>query len=176
MRFSIWSFIRMFEMWFLTVFGLMCRSAAIWALSLPFAISFSTSISRPESSALIASAASGDAVAERVVSGGRLADDVDALLLEEVAQTRAEKVVIVDQEHAWTGLLGRGRRLDRFGHIIPLPLQGLPRPEVYLRHPQCNVIVTVRRPQFAASAAVGNQRSITAPWIAPPVSVATPSP
>jgi hypothetical protein len=29
MRLSIWSFIRMFEMWFLTVLGLMCSSAAI---------------------------------------------------------------------------------------------------------------------------------------------------
>jgi S-adenosylmethionine:tRNA ribosyltransferase-isomerase len=51
MRLSIWSFIRMFEMWFLTVFGLMWSSAAMTALSLPFAISFSTSISRSESSA-----------------------------------------------------------------------------------------------------------------------------
>ena len=36
----------MFEMWFLTVFGLMWSSPAMTALSLPFAISFSTSISR----------------------------------------------------------------------------------------------------------------------------------
>ena len=46
-------------MWFLTVFGLMCSSAAIIALSLPFAISFSTWISRSESSARIVAAASG---------------------------------------------------------------------------------------------------------------------
>ena len=39
-------------MWFLTVFGLMCSSPAIIALSLPLAISFSTSISRSESSRL----------------------------------------------------------------------------------------------------------------------------
>src|ERR687897_349297 len=50
MRFSIWSFIRMLEMWFLTVFGLMWSSPAISALSLPFAISRSTSVSRSESS------------------------------------------------------------------------------------------------------------------------------
>ena len=43
-------------MWFLTVFGLMCRSAAIKALSLPFAISFSTWSSRAESSDWISSA------------------------------------------------------------------------------------------------------------------------
>ena len=43
-------------MWFLTVFGLMWRSAAIWALSLPFAISFRTWISRSESSERIVSA------------------------------------------------------------------------------------------------------------------------
>ena len=43
----------MFEMWFLTVFGLMCSSAAMSALSLPFAMSFSTSISRSESSVRI---------------------------------------------------------------------------------------------------------------------------
>jgi len=41
----------MFEMWFFTVFGLMWSSPAIIALSLPLAISFSTSISRSESSA-----------------------------------------------------------------------------------------------------------------------------
>ena len=40
-------------MWFLTVFGLMWSSAAMTALSLPFAMSFSTSISRSESSARI---------------------------------------------------------------------------------------------------------------------------
>ena len=52
-------------MWFLTVFGLMCSSAAIIALSLPFAISFSTWISRSESSARIVAAASGAAVVAR---------------------------------------------------------------------------------------------------------------
>ena len=46
-------------MWFFTVFGLMWSSAAITALSLPFAISFSTSISRSESSARIVFAISG---------------------------------------------------------------------------------------------------------------------
>ena len=40
-------------MWFLTVFGLMWSSPAIIALSFPLAISFSTSISRSESSARI---------------------------------------------------------------------------------------------------------------------------
>src|SRR5919205_375387 len=59
MRLSIWSFMRMFEMWFLTVFGLMWSSAAMTALSLPFAISFNTSISRSESSARIWFAISG---------------------------------------------------------------------------------------------------------------------
>src|SRR5918911_1310761 len=65
MRLSICSFIRMFEMWFLTVFGLMCSSAAMTALSLPFAISFSTSISRSESSARIVSAISGRSLVAR---------------------------------------------------------------------------------------------------------------
>ena len=37
-------------MWFFTVFGLMCNSAAIIALCFPFAISFNTWISRSESS------------------------------------------------------------------------------------------------------------------------------
>src|SRR5207249_11688063 len=65
MRLSIWSFIRMFEMWFLTVFGLMWSSAAIIALSLPFAISFSTWISRSESSERIVSASRGDELVAR---------------------------------------------------------------------------------------------------------------
>ena len=52
-------------MWFLTVFGLMCSSPAICALSLPFAISFSTWISRSESSARMVAAASGAAVVAR---------------------------------------------------------------------------------------------------------------
>jgi DNA-binding CsgD family transcriptional regulator len=52
-------------MWFLTVFGLITRSAAIWALSLPFAISFSTSSSRSDSSVRIDSAMSVSAVDER---------------------------------------------------------------------------------------------------------------
>ena len=42
-------------MWFFTVFGLMCSSAAICALSFPFAISRSTCSSRSESSEAIAS-------------------------------------------------------------------------------------------------------------------------
>src|ERR1044072_1190527 len=58
MRLPICSFMRMFEMWFLTVFGLMWSSPAICALSLPLAISFSTSISRSDSSERIVSAAS----------------------------------------------------------------------------------------------------------------------
>ena len=186
-------------MWFLTVFGLMWSSPAIIALSLPFAISFSTSISRSESSARIVAAASGAAVvartcwstlpamcgeisdspdrgglealhqlldrrvleqvaaragedrvhhvllligdrqhdharqrrvaadvprrldaghprhvqvhhddvrrrladeAQRLRAGRRLADDVDALLLEQVAQPGAEEVVVVDEQHA----------------------------------------------------------------------------
>src|SRR3712207_8310782 len=33
-------------------------------------------------------------------AAGRLADDVDALLLEEVAQAGAEEVVVVDEQHA----------------------------------------------------------------------------
>ena len=49
-------------MWFLTVFGLMCSSAAIIALSLPFAISFSTWSSRSESSDWISSASWCDAL------------------------------------------------------------------------------------------------------------------
>ena len=52
-------------MWFLTVFGLMWRSAAIWPLSLPFAISFSTWISRSESSERIVSASRGDVCVAR---------------------------------------------------------------------------------------------------------------
>src|SRR5207249_8736994 len=65
MRLSIWSFIRMFEMWFLTVFGLMWSSPAIIALSLPLAISFRTSISRSESSARIVRSISGCELEER---------------------------------------------------------------------------------------------------------------
>ena len=49
----------MFEMWFLTVFGEIWSSPAIIALSLPLAISFSTSISRSESSARIVLSISG---------------------------------------------------------------------------------------------------------------------
>ena len=52
-------------MWFLTVFGLMCSSAAICALSLPFAISFSTSISRSDSSRPDRSASRCDALDAR---------------------------------------------------------------------------------------------------------------
>ncbi len=56
----------MFEMWFLTVFGLITSSAAICELSLPFAISFKTWISRAESSLLIASAAWGEVAEARI--------------------------------------------------------------------------------------------------------------
>ena len=37
---------------------------------------------------------------ERLGPGLGLADDVDALLLEQRSQARAEEVVVVDQEHA----------------------------------------------------------------------------
>jgi hypothetical protein len=37
-------------------------------------------------------------VPERVGAAGGLADDLDPLLLEQVAQARAEQVVVVDQE------------------------------------------------------------------------------
>jgi hypothetical protein len=66
--------------------------------------------------------------------------------------------VIVDQENARRVFDGHGR-LDRFGHLIPFPSKGSPGRKCN----QCNVIVTVRRPHAAASALVGNQRSITAP-------------
>ena len=52
-------------MWFLTVFGLMCSSAAIWALSLPFAIRRRTCISRSESPAAASSRAAGLAARSR---------------------------------------------------------------------------------------------------------------
>jgi hypothetical protein len=55
----------MLEMWFLTVLGLMCSSPAMTALSLPLAISFSTWISRSDSSARIVAAASVDGVVPR---------------------------------------------------------------------------------------------------------------
>src|ERR671929_235553 len=116
MRFSICSFIRMFEMWFLTVFGLMCSCAAIRALSLPAAISFSTSSSRSESSARIVSAASGMGGPQhpppgrapprepsRVGALARLARDVHAALLQQVPQPGPEEIVVVHEQHANVG-------------------------------------------------------------------------
>ena len=55
-------------MWFLTVFGLMWSSPAIIALSLPFAISFRTWISRSESSARIVSAIADTLLVERLTA------------------------------------------------------------------------------------------------------------
>src|SRR5262249_56590071 len=65
-------------------------------------------------------------VAKRVVAGRCLAYDVDALLLEQVSQPRAEQVVVVDQQHARAYLVGGGRRLDGFSHLNPLPSRGSP--------------------------------------------------
>ena len=111
-------------MWFLTVFGLMWSSAAIWALSLPFAISFSTWISRSESSERIVLAASrgdesspGGAGAPSTRSPARSSDSpaaaarmpghqlVDRRVLEQVAagagQDRVHHVGVLvgDREH-----------------------------------------------------------------------------
>ena len=55
----------MFEMWFLTVFGLMKSSRAISALSLPIAMSRRTSTSRSDSSVRIVCAAAVSAYWER---------------------------------------------------------------------------------------------------------------
>src|SRR5256885_2038602 len=113
MRFSIWSFIRMFEMWFLTVFGLMWSSPAIIALSLPLAISLRTSSSRSESSARIVSSASG----EPAVALACLSCDLDPALLEQVAETRAEQIVIVYEQDASTRGLAAG--LGALAHRSP---------------------------------------------------------
>src|SRR6266540_3932437 len=80
-RFWIWSFIRMFEMWFLTVFGLMCNSPAIIALSLPLAMSFNTWISRSESSVRIFSAMSGCAVVAETIRTELSDRDIQVLKL-----------------------------------------------------------------------------------------------
>src|SRR6266550_1116806 len=90
----------MFEMWFLTVFGLMWSSAAIIALSLPFAISFSTWISRSESSERIVSASRGDELvaSRRWSTFAAIADDVDLLLLEQGPQSRPKQVVVVHEK------------------------------------------------------------------------------
>src|SRR5258708_5019118 len=105
----------------------MWSSPAIVPLSLPFAISFSTSISRSESSVRIVSAMSGCELVARCLDAadprhvevhhdhvGRqlphethrlsavagLPDDVDSLLFEQVPETRAKKIVIVDEQNA----------------------------------------------------------------------------
>ena len=113
----------MLEMWFLTVFGLMCSSAAIIPLSLPFAISFSTWISRSDSSARIVAAASGrggrrahvlehlagDVRRDQRLSDGRRADPahqiLDRRVLQQVAARAGEDRVhhvlflVGDREH-----------------------------------------------------------------------------
>jgi hypothetical protein len=64
-------------------------------------------------------------VAEGFVPGGGLADDVDSFLLEQVAQSGPEEVMVVDEQNAWDCLLRRCHRLDRFGHLIPFLSRGL---------------------------------------------------
>ena len=97
----------MFEMWFLTVFGLMWSSAAICALSLPFAISLSTWISRSVSSERIVSASVGaslisPAIASKVLQRVR-ATTADA----DIAQTiRAE---LSDREIEVLKLIANGK-------------------------------------------------------------------
>ena len=61
-------------------------------------------------------------MAECLVAGRGLADHVDSLLLQQVAQACSEEIVIVHEQHPRMGLLEGGRRLDRFGHAIcPFP-------------------------------------------------------
>ena len=110
----------------------------------------------------------------------------DPLALEQVSEPGPEQVVIVDQEDANVVLLGlraesdlvhqaSGRGVDA-GKSRRFVLVGRPSPSVSPALRQRRVITTVRRPQRSAAALVGNQRSITAPRIAPPVSAATASP
>ncbi len=89
---------------------------------------------------------------------------MDSLLLEQVAQTGAEEIVIVHEEDANVSLLGSGD-LGCLGHLAAKS-----------RKTQWMVMTTVLRPQRMASAVVGNQRSIIAPRTPLPVSAATASP
>ncbi len=100
----------MLEMWFLTVFGLMWSSPAIMALSLPFAISFSTWISRSDSSARIVAAASGAAVGESLISppiAAKVLQRIRAVTLDQGAETiRAE---LSDREIEVLKLIANGK-------------------------------------------------------------------
>src|SRR5581483_8074268 len=105
----------------------------------------------------------------RLAAVGRLADHLDALLLEQVAQARAEEGVVVDEQHARVGARFPLRcSLLHLCHAAPTA------GESSCRYP--TVIVTVRRPQPCACATDGNQRSTLAPWTPPPMSAATASP
>ena len=55
--------------------------------------------------------------AHRLVAAGRLADDLHALLLEQVAEARAEQVVVVDDEHAERLCLPPLGRLQHLGQL-----------------------------------------------------------
>ena len=115
---------------------------------------------------------------DRLDAVSRLAEHLDALLfLQQVAQSGPEEVVVVDQNdpHRF------GRTVHNVGHVPPGRRMGwhLSASQIEVEQTrvlrQWNVIVTVR-PNAAASEHDLNQTSIRAPWTAPPVSAATPSP
>ena len=98
----------MFEMWFFTVFGLMCSSPAITALSLPFAISFSTSISRSDSSERIMSASRCDELEART-----RCSTFEAIVGESDAAARRELASLIRRVKRQEGDLGALRALLR---------------------------------------------------------------
>ena len=55
--------------------------------------------------------------AHRLVSAGSFADDLHSLLLEQVAEARAEQVVVVDDEHTERLCLPPLGRLQHFGQL-----------------------------------------------------------
>ena len=92
--------------------------------------------------------------ADRLGARRRLADDLDALLLEQVAKPGSEEVVVVDDQDAEC-VLPTPRSSPASCVISP---GRAVRGRVYC---PCSVTVTVRRPQASASASDGNQRSIS---------------
>ena len=78
----------------------------------------------------------------RAVPG--LADDLDALLLEEIAEPGPEEIVIVDEQHPQGPFFDALGCLERLAHLPPL---GLPATEDEF---SARVTVTTRRPQASA--------------------------
>jgi hypothetical protein len=107
---------------------------------------------------------------KRLTAAGGFGDDIDSLLLEQVAQAVPEQVVVIDEEDANRVLAGVLGRCDLVQRCLLKPLE---RQRSLL---QPRTIVTVRRPQARACCMVGNQTSITFPCTAPPVSAAIPTP